>query len=139
MFNCYKCGTPLYAEEFQKTKKCPNCNKTINLRIAKKLKYVDDLKLAVEIVKQLKAPEEVRKEIINNRKKETRKKPVFRRILAIIKKLSDRYERGFTKAQLKDELDEFGFNNDKFQKLLNKLIYEGYIYELRYDHYKMIS
>ncbi|TFF88419.1 MAG: DUF1922 domain-containing protein [Promethearchaeota archaeon] len=138
MFHCYNCGLPLYAEEFQKTKKCPNCNKTLNLRITKKLKYVDDLKLAIEIIKQLKAPEDVRKEILDNKESKRNRKPIFKRIIDIIQELSDKSEDGFSKSDLRKRLNEFGFDDDKFQELLNKLIYEGYIYELRFDHYKII-
>ena len=53
----------MYADESQKTKKCPGCNKTINLKIVKKLKYVNDIQVAIEIIKQLKTPKEIREKI----------------------------------------------------------------------------
>ncbi|MHA1730118.1 MAG: DUF1922 domain-containing protein [Promethearchaeota archaeon] len=54
IIRCNKCGLPQYVKEGQKTRKCPNCNKTINLRKVIVLERTNDLKSAVLLVQKLK-------------------------------------------------------------------------------------
>ena len=139
IFRCYNCSLPLYAETGQKTKKCPGCNKVIKMKTVKKLKYVEDIEVAIEIVKQLKTPKDIREEILEKKLRPSRKKSTFQKVMEITKDLSEKSIIGFTESEFKNQLSDLGMNDGKIVELFNRLINEGYIYQKSIGHYKKVG
>ena len=138
IFRCYRCRLPLYAEEGQKTKKCPGCNKIINLKIVKKIKFVDDIQTAREIIMQLKAPKDVREEIIKTLKRPVQKTSKLDELINIIKELSLKSDSGFTIDDLKNNTTHLDLDISQLEEILEKFLKEGYIYQKSIGHYKYI-
>lgn len=109
------------------------------MKIVKKLKYVDDIEIAVEIVKQLKTPKDIREEISEKKLKPSKKKSTYQKVMEIIEDLSENYEIGFTESEFKTKLSNLGMDDDKIVELFNRLINEGYIYQKSINHYKKVG
>lgn len=54
IFRCPHCFIPQYIKEGQKTRKCPQCNKTINISKVWIRGKTDDIQEAVKIIQSLK-------------------------------------------------------------------------------------
>ncbi len=54
IIHCPHCGLPQYVKTNQKTRKCPGCNKNINLQKVIIISRTKDLQKAVEIVQNIK-------------------------------------------------------------------------------------
>jgi DNA replicative helicase MCM subunit Mcm2 (Cdc46/Mcm family) len=109
------------------------------MKIVKKLKYVDDIEVAIEIVKQLKTPKDIREEILEKKLKPSKKKSAFQKIMEIIDDLSEKSKIGFTESEFKSKLSNLGMNDDKMVELFNRLINEGYIYQKSIGHFKKVG
>lgn len=109
------------------------------MKIVKKLKYVDDIEVAIEIVKQLKTPKDIREEISEIKLRTSRKKSMFQKVMEIIEDLSEKFEIGFTESEFKNRISDLGMDDDKIVELFNRLVNEGYIYLKSIDHYKKVG
>lgn len=54
IFKCPNCSIPQYIKEGQKTRKCPQCNKIIQISKAWIRGKTDDIQEAVQIIQKLK-------------------------------------------------------------------------------------
>ncbi|MFX1486981.1 MAG: DUF1922 domain-containing protein [Promethearchaeota archaeon] len=62
IFVCDNCGLPLFAKEFQKTRKCPRCYHNIRIERARKIGHADDELKASRIVRFIKLPKDLKAE-----------------------------------------------------------------------------
>jgi len=123
IFLCPQCGTPLYCSFIQKTKKCPICQKRIDIKHLKVLKIVDSIQDAIFLVKNLKVPLHVKKEFLNASQKPLHFKSTKEKFIDLIQKKS--INQTINEKIFFKEVKEAGFSEDWVLEQLNELEKQG--------------
>ena len=90
IFYCPRCKTPLYCPHGQKTKKCPQCAKLIQIRRVPILKVTSELDDAIYVAQNLKVPPELRSKVKSSPKQFFTSQSKKDRFLELIQKLQTR-------------------------------------------------